>query len=93
MAVVHRFGRLGRFDYLCMLGKLGLAEIEPGSPYLVGSSGPLKGAMLMAGPKATADLDAQMARLARVLEVGMQSIEDALCNWQKKPEEYVAFRG
>jgi hypothetical protein len=93
MAEVHRFGRLGRFDYLCMLSKLGLAEIEPGSPYLAGSSGPLKGARLMAGPKTTADLDAQMAALARVLEIGMQSIEDALCNWQKKPDEYKPFRG
>ena len=37
---VASFGRLARFDYLTMLGKLGLADIEPGSPYLAGSSGP-----------------------------------------------------
>jgi hypothetical protein len=34
MKVVARFGRTARFDYLTMVGKLGLASIEPGSTYL-----------------------------------------------------------
>jgi hypothetical protein len=32
---VTRFGRLGKFDYLCLLGRLGLANISPGSAYLL----------------------------------------------------------
>ena len=32
MASVASFGRTARFDYLTMVGKLGLASIEPGSP-------------------------------------------------------------
>src|SRR6266566_777052 len=40
---VHGFGRLGLFDLLCLLGKMGLEDIEPDSCYLVGSTGPLAG--------------------------------------------------
>src|SRR5262249_1599034 len=54
MDVIVRFGRLGRFDYLCMLDKLQLAQITAGSPYLTGSSGPLKGARLLFGTKESA---------------------------------------
>ena len=34
MDSVMGFGRLGKFDFLTMLGKVGLAPIEPGSAYL-----------------------------------------------------------
>jgi hypothetical protein len=34
MSDVARFGRTARFDYLTMVGKLGLAPIEPGSTYI-----------------------------------------------------------
>src|SRR5208282_6574722 len=47
MAVVTSFGRTGRFDFLTMLGKLRLANIEPGTPYLPGATGPLAGARLL----------------------------------------------
>ena len=53
MDALKRFGRTARFDYLTMVGKLGLANIAPGSPYMVGATGPLKGAALLfrvAGP-------------------------------------------
>ena len=30
MATVHRFGRLGRFDYLTMIGRIRLADIQAG---------------------------------------------------------------
>jgi hypothetical protein len=93
MVKVRRFGRLSRFDFLCMLAKLDIAKIEPATPYLASSSGPLTGARLMAGQKETAELDAEMAELGRVLKVNMQVIEDALCNWQKRSTSYVRFRG
>src|SRR3954453_3508429 len=33
---VARFGRLGKFDFLCLVGRLGIAPIAPGVAYLSG---------------------------------------------------------
>lgn len=94
MNAVASFGRTARFDYLTMVGKLGLALIEPGSTYLHGSTGPGKGARLLFGVRERdADLDEWLLDLDRQLNVGMQVLEDALCNWQKSPGEFVPFRG
>ena len=94
MKVVTRFGRTARFDYLAMLGKLGLAKIEPDSPYLQGATGPLAGARLLFGKRETpTKLDELLIDLGRELGVGMQVLEDALCNWQKSPTTFKAFRG
>ena len=95
MQSVHRFGRTARFDYLSMLGKLGMAEIRPGSPYLAGAKGPIAGARLLFGTGTTAELDALVASLSVHLPVpfGNQVLEDALCNWQKSPRTFCAFRG
>ena len=98
MDCVMGFGRLGKFDFLTMLGKLGIAPIEPGSAYLVGATGPLQGARLLFtnDPKAKVspgDLDARLVRLDSYLNVGMQVLEDSLCNWQKSPNKFVSFRG
>lgn len=98
MDTVVSFGRTARFDYLAMVGKLGLAPIEPGSAYLQSSTGPLRGARLLFGgnskaPLSGANLDAWLIRLDNELGVGMQVLEDALCNWQKSPEKFKPFRG
>lgn len=98
MESVIAFGRTAKFDYLTMLGKLQLAQIEPGSPHLVGSTGPLKGARLLFSgspdAKVTArELDGWVIEAGAALNVGMQVMEDALCNWQKNPHRFVAFRG
>ncbi len=98
MSAVHRFGRTARFDYLTMIGKIGLVEIEPRSAYMQGSTGPLKGARLLFGgiPNADlsrTDLDQRLIELGDYINVGMQVLEDALCNWQKRPGSFVAFRG
>lgn len=94
MQVVVHFGRLARFDYLTMLGKLGLANIVPGSPYLEGSSGPRKGAaLLFGGTQSVGTLDAKVIELDQELHLGMQVLEDGLCNWQKSPDKFVPFRG
>lgn len=98
MQEVHRFGRTARFDYLAMIGKLGLAGIEPGSPYLNGATGPLAGARLLFSGGKEADisvryLSLQTIQLGNHLNVGMQIMEDALCNWQKSPERFRRFRG
>ena len=94
MDAVASFGRVARFDYLTMVGKLGLARIEPGSPYLSNSTGPLDGArLLFEGGGGPATLDGWAADLADFLGVGMQAMEDALCNWQKSPKVFEPFRG
>lgn len=94
MKAVARFGRLARFDYLAMLGKLKLAPINPGTPHLQGSSGPLRGARLLFGSKEGARaLDTAVTALGRHLGLGMQVLEDALCNWSKNPGTFTHFRG
>lgn len=98
MDAVASFGRTARFDYLTMVGKLGLANIEPGSAYMGAATGPVTGARLLfsgnrnAGTSA-ATLDGYIIQLDTHLQVGMQVLEDALCNWQKSPNRFTAFRG
>jgi hypothetical protein len=98
MGAVISFGRTARFDFLTMVSKLGLANIEPGIPYLVGATGPLDGARLLFGNDRKAalraeDLDNMVTALGAYLGVGMQVMEDSLCNWQKSPDKFIAFRG
>lgn len=95
---IERFGRLAKFDFLALLGRLDLAPIAPGSAYLSGATGPLRGARLLVdgdvGSKSRAkDLDAILQMLDGVLHVGMQVMEDSICNWQKSPHHFVHFRG
>jgi len=90
---VVRFGRLGKFDFLALLGRLHLAPISPGSAYLAGATGPLAGARLLFGGNAEENLEDWLRELDTELKVGMQVLEDSLCNWQKSPTRFVHFRG
>lgn len=95
---VLSFGRMGKFDYLTMLSKLDIAAIEANSAYIANSTGPLKGSKLLLSGDTEAGMsgqsvDVEIAKLAASLGVGMQEIEDAICNWQKSPNEYKHFRG
>jgi hypothetical protein len=90
------FGRTAKFDYLTMVGKTELAAIEPDSTYLLGATGPKAGAKLLFGARAekrVADLQHQTDHFAEGLGDGFQVAEDALCNWQKSPTRFIAFRG
>lgn len=95
MKAVWRFGRTAKFDYLCMVGKLGLADVEPGHPYLQDSTGPLAGAKLLFGNRAsdTKALNAHLWELGMHMDLyfSMQIMEDAICNWQKSPDNFVSF--
>jgi hypothetical protein len=98
MSSVQRFGRLGKFDFLTMLGKLGIAPIEPGSAFLPGATGPLRGVRLLFGgridaPLSAKTLDAKLIEFGQKTGLGMQVLEDSLCNWQKSPDVYRPFRG
>ena len=93
MKQVLSFGRTGRFDYLSTLSGLGIVNVCPTSPCLVGASGPLAGARLLFGKGSTKALEAKVLSLGSVLGVGMDVLEDALCNWQKNPKRFTPFRG
>ena len=95
---IARFGRLAKFDFLALLGRMDLAPVKPGSMYLRGATGPLRGARLLVdgdpGSSTSADeLETILQRLDKTLNVGMQVMEDSICNWQKSPREFVHFRG
>ena len=98
MRAVLRFGRTGRFDYLTMLSKVGLADIDADSTYMNEATGPKRGARLLFDGQIDSNtgarvLEARVAALEQHLGVGMQVMEDAMCNWQKSPNLYQAFRG
>ena len=91
---VAKLGRLGKFDLLCNLSNLLIAPILADRPYIAGSTGPADGAKLLFGNGLSIrGLDSACAELAEHLDVSPQVIEDALCNWQKSPKQYVYFRG
>lgn len=96
---VLRFGRTAKFDYLTMIAKLGLANIDANSAYLSTSTGPIRGARLLFGGSVASwqhsppELDGYAVQLANALGVGLQEMEDALCNWQKSPGQYRRFSG
>lgn len=95
---VIRFGRTAKFDYLTMLGKMQIAPIQPNLAYLTEATGPLKGARLLFGGSRQAGISAStlddwLVELDASVGLGMQVLEDSLCNWQKSPANYVRFRG
>lgn len=98
MADVARFGRTARFDYLTMLGKLGLIDLCPDKLYLQNATGPLEGAQLLfSGSKSAKtparELENYSQELGDALEITYDILEDGLCNWQKSPSRFTSFRG
>jgi hypothetical protein len=95
---VARFGRTARFDFLSMLGKLDLTEVEADCAHLAGATGPLTGArLLFDGDKRSttraSTLEARLLPVQQAMDVTFDVLEDALCNWQKSPGVFVPFRG
>lgn len=95
---VFSFGRLAKFDYLALIGRYGIAPINAGNAYFSGATGPASGAKLLfdGNPKSTTSptvLQARADDLDAHLDVGMQVMEDALCNWQKSPTHFIHFKG
>lgn len=93
MDAVDRFGRLARLDYLTTAYRLGVISAVPGSPYLVGATGPLEGARLMFGGSQARDIEPLAIQFGTALGVDFAVLEDALCNWQKSPHLFRRFRG
>lgn len=94
---VMGLGRLGKFDFLTMVGKMSIYPIEPGHPYLNGATGPLIGAKKLYNleNESPAKLNEYLTHLGDNLDFPfiMQILEDSLCNWQKDPGNYINFRG
>lgn len=91
---VAKLGRLGKFDLLCNLSNLLIAPILPDKAYIAQSTGPKAGVRLLFGNGLSiVQLETACTELAEHLDVSPQAIEDALCNWQKSPADYLYFRG
>ncbi|OYW82670.1 MAG: hypothetical protein B7Z20_13600, partial [Sphingobium sp. 32-64-5] len=89
---------LGRFDWAAMLSRYGFAPAEAGSAYLTTATGPKAGMRLLFAGNANASvgpstLQARLDELDTALGVGMEVLEDSICNWQKSPSAFVHFRG
>ena len=98
LSTVSRFGRTARFDYLRMIGRLGLIDIHPERAFISDSTGPRRGAHLLFDPPASEpstprSLEDKVTILQTHLQVDFDVLEDALCNWQKSPSEFKPFRG
>lgn len=95
---IKGFGRLGRFDWVAMLARYNLIPAEAGSAYLKGATGPSRGSRLLfqGNPNAkNSDVEVQkwLDQLDQHLHVGMEVLEDAICNWQKSPAKFKHFKG
>lgn len=97
MSEVISFGRIARFDYLTMLKKVDIVGIVPGRPYLDSATeGPNRGARLLLEaqqPLSIHELESRIQTVGQFLGVGMQEMEDSLCNWGKNPAVYKYFKG
>ncbi|QLD11664.1 alpha-glutamyl/putrescinyl thymine pyrophosphorylase clade 3 protein [Microbacterium oleivorans] len=97
MSAVARFGRIARFDYLTTLLKLELVQLDVPHSYLVGATGPLRGAQLLlrgkVGEGLARDLQRELQVLSQSIGIRGDVMEDAVCNWQKSPDAYQRFSG
>lgn len=101
---IPSFGRLSAFDFTSSLVKCSLNVEEPKSMYAENSTGPMQALKLIldltksintsrdARIKLSYDLVRFFEENSDIFMTG-QVLEDAICNWQKKPDEYRYFRG
>lgn len=95
---IASFGRLAKFDYLTLIARYGIVPMAPGSAYLDGATGPSRGAKLLfdGNPTSTTSsrvLQDKLNTLGARLNIGMEVMEDALCNWQKSPQRFIHYKG
>lgn len=93
---VRQFGRTAKFDYITMLSRLGLVDALASHAYLGGATGPLKGSKLFFFGDRVAqiprrEVEARLNAFVHSTGVAPDILEDALCNWQKDPLNYVRF--
>lgn len=84
---IYRFGRLAKFEFLSLLGYLGVLNVSADHCYLKDASGPKRGAKLLFGAYRHDDeLDKLAVELADELGVDYAVFEAALCHWQVSPD-------
>jgi hypothetical protein len=85
MEPVTGFGRTGRYDFLRLLGLLGLAPLEPALCYFLGASGPARGARQFFGmPAENCDeMEARARDVEAALGLPPMIVEDVLCQASK----------
>lgn len=100
MSSIMGFGRTAKFDFLTMVGKIGLLNIIPDLTYMNQATGPLRGARLLFGGDVNSQLSHRNLELYLTeldnylgLYFGKQVLEDSICNWQKSPANYQYFGG
>lgn len=97
MRSIVQFGRIAKFDFLTMLGKLQLEDVRPPHSYLVGATGPLRGARLLLHDDLKAgtarSVQEELSLLGNEADIRPDVLEDAVCNWQKSPDRYIKFSG
>lgn len=91
---IRRFGRTAKFDFLCLLGNLGIYSLSPGHCYLKGSIGPRAGAIMVCtgrrGGKLTEYIEQRIIDLQMLLQCQVEALEDTLCIWQKKKAGFIS---
>lgn len=75
------FGRVGRYDLLVSLGRLGLYEMRAESLHLVGSDPATVAAKRVFGIGDRVNLERRARALADAAEVPIESLDLALANW------------
>lgn len=95
---IKGFGRLGNFDWVAMLARYHFMPAEAGSAYLKDATGPKAGIKLLfendsKSKTSYAVLQAWLDDLDADLGVGMEVLEDSICNWQKTPLTFTHFKG
>lgn len=95
---VKGFGRLGRFDWVAMLSRYDFIPAGAGSAYLQNATGPKAGMRLLFSNDPDDNvspnrLQQWLDALDADLGVGMEVLEDSICNWQKSPAVFEHFRG
>jgi hypothetical protein len=95
---IKGFGRLGRFDWVAMLARYSFTPAEAGSAYLQDATGPKAGIKLLfendsKSKTSHAALQSWLDDLDVDLKVGMEVLEDSICNWQKTPLTFTHFKG
>lgn len=85
MDPVVGFGRTARYDFLRLLGLLGLAPLEPSQCFFAGSSGPQRGArrFFRMADATCLELEARSRHVEAMLGLTPMIFEDVLCQASK----------
>jgi Alpha-glutamyl/putrescinyl thymine pyrophosphorylase clade 3 len=91
------FARMGRYELLVVLGRLGLYELRPDSLHLGGTRGLSSDDLTTLAAKRVFGigdpllLERRAQALAQALSVPVETLEDALANWQAPPRATLGF--